>query len=224
MSLAGQKEAIYLFDGQSVVRGYWLSEFERVVREQEALPVSPVDGQEFVKAAYVVIGPQDFAQAMVLFTLPVGHGGGVRSGWYLPLHRLADTAGRGPNMGDGRIRLACRSQCPVSWHTEAMWEPVTSDFMAIRKAIRDQLIGKRPVAPVSDSHISATLATVPPVDGAVLANAMTRKHDDPEIEALKAALRSETHAYGIRCSSFSRKWSARNILQNSSDVLLKVMP
>lgn len=191
MSNIGHKEAVYLFAEQEIAHGFWLSEFERTVRDQQPLPGFVAEGK--IKAAYVVIGAQDFAQAMVLFQLPVNERGLVDSGWYLPLKRLADSAGRGPNMGDGRIRLCCQSQCAISWHQGSMWEPVTSDFMAIRKAIRDNLIGSKPLNLVSDTSLSHT--SVSTADGLALASAMSKKHNDPEVEQLKQTLRAETLAY-----------------------------
>ena len=191
MSSIGHKEAVYLFSEHEVAHGFWLSEFERTVRDQQGVPGTVVEGK--IKAAYVVIGAQDFAQAMVLFELPVNELGLVDSGWYLPLKRLADSAGNGPNMGDGRIRLCCQSQCAISWHKESMWEPVTSDFMAIRKAIRDNLIGSKPLS--SGANVAPALTSRSAPAGPALAAAMSKKHDDPEVEQLKQTLRTETLAY-----------------------------
>ena len=190
MSNVGRKEAVYLFGEQEIAHGCWLTEFEKGVREQSPFPGHIENGK--IKAAYVVIGAQDFAQAMVLFQIPVNDKGYVESGWYLPLKRLAESAGRGPNMGDGRIRLSCQSQCSISWHEGAMWEPVTSDFMAIRKAIRDNLIGSKPLDLASDQSATYQHKNV---DGVALAAAMSKKHDDPEVEELKQTLRNETLAY-----------------------------
>lgn len=187
MSSISQKEAIYLFTGSSVSQGFWLSEFEQLIRDQ--VKIEGFQNQK-VKAAYVVIGAQQFAQALVLFQLPINDRGFVDSGWYLPLRRLSDSAGHGPNMGDGRIRLACQSQCSISWHKDSMWEPVTSDFMAVRKAIRDNLMGKEPLS-LSANEPVVSRTTIAPA----LASALSKRHKDPEIETLKAELKSETVAY-----------------------------
>lgn len=198
MSSISQKEAIYLFTENTVSQGFWLSEFEQIVKDQ-------VQVDKFkdtsVKAAYVVIGAQDFAQAIVLFTLPINDKGFVNSGWYLPLRRLADNAGHGPNMGDGRIRLACHSQCSISWHKDSLWEPVTSDFMAIRKAIRDNLIGQKPLSLSGQetSGLSQTLAK------STIASALSKPHEDPEVEQLKAELKSETLAYRNQLQQLQRE-------------------
>lgn len=209
MSSIGQKEAVYIFNENAVEKGYWLSEFESLVREQGVL------GQlkkQKVKAAYVVIGPQDFAQAMVLFQLPITDKGFVESGWYLPLRRLAEGAGHGPNMGDGRIRLTCHSQCSISWHAESMWEPVTSDFMAIRKAIRDNLIGKKPLS-LSEKVDSSTSAFLGSVG---VASAMSKRHADPEVEQLKAALKTETVAYRSQLQQLQREIERQKVMSEKA--------
>jgi hypothetical protein len=201
VSSISQKEAIYLFSGNDVCQGYWLSEFESLVRQQGFLGTFST---EKIKAAYVVIGPQDFAQAMVLFQLPVAKKGIVESGWYLPLRRLAEGAGHGPNMGDGRIRLTCQSQCSISWHKEAMWEPVTSDFMAIRKAIRDNLMGKQPLS-LDDATDQAAEVSSSLLGGVRVASAISKRHSDPEVEQLKAALKTETLAYRNQLQQLQRE-------------------
>jgi hypothetical protein len=208
VSSISQKEAVYIFDGSAVEQGYWLSEFESLVREQGALGNF---SDQKVKAAYVVIGPQDFAQAMVLFQLPISNKGYVESGWYLPLRRLAEGAGHGPNMGDGRIRLTCQSQCSISWHAEAMWEPVTSDFMAIRKAIRDNLIGQKPLTLTDKVDQAPTL-----LGGTGVASAMSKRHSDPEVEQLKAALKTETIAYRNQLQQLQREIERQKVMTDKA--------
>lgn len=208
MSSISQKEAVYIFNDNEVEQGYWLSEFESLAREQGFL--GKFTGPK-VKAAYVVIGPQDFAQAMVLFQLPVTSKGYVELGWYLPLRRLAVGAGHGPNMGDGRIRLTCQSQCSISWHVEAMWEPVTSDFMAIRKAIRDNLIGNKPLS-LNDNVELAIAPSATLLGGARVASAMSRRHPDSEVEQLKAALKTETTAYRNQLLQLQREIERQKVV------------
>jgi len=203
VSSISPKEAVYLFTGNAVSQGFWLSEFERKVKNQTQIGEFK---NQVVKAAYVLIGAEDFAQAMVLFNLPVNDQGYIDSGWYLPLRRLGDGGGHGPNMGDGRIRLTCTSQCSISWHKDSMWEPVTSDFMAIRKAIRDNLMGKAPAAanivdsPLQvNSQANSQANSKPGLQnksvGIGIASALSKRHEDPDVEVLKQALKAETQAY-----------------------------
>mgnify|MGYP000151745342 CR=1 FL=1 len=200
MSSISPKEAVYLFAGNAVSQGFWFSEFERKVKNQSQIGEFK---SQVVKAAYVLIGAEGFAQAMVLFNLPVNDQGYIDSGWFLPLRRLAGGGGHGPNMGDGRIRLTCTSQCSISWHKDSMWEPVTSDFMAIRKAIRDNLMGKAPAANANavdsdypgNSLANSRASLQNKSAGIGIASALSKRHEDPDVEALKQALKTETQAY-----------------------------
>lgn len=85
------------------------------------------------------------ARAAVFFYLDFDEQGGADTGWNLPLRNLAERAGRGPDMGGGPIRLACRSQCPVSWHQMHLWDPESSagrnHFVLIRDALRRNQLG-----------------------------------------------------------------------------------
>lgn len=52
---------------------------------------------------------------------------------------MADQAGHGPDLGNGHIQLACRSQCPVSWHNRWMWDPNNSplnELATIKSAVQ----------------------------------------------------------------------------------------
>ncbi|MDN4882404.1 hypothetical protein, partial [Escherichia coli] len=48
-------------------------------------------------------------------------------------------------MGAGPIRLACRSQCPVSWHQMHMWDPKVgperNDLVVLRETIKRNQLG-----------------------------------------------------------------------------------
>jgi len=48
-------------------------------------------------------------------------------------------------MGGGPIRLACRSQCPVSWHQMHMWDPKVgperNDLVVLRETIKRNQLG-----------------------------------------------------------------------------------
>ncbi|WP_430461988.1 hypothetical protein ACQUQU_04120 [Thalassolituus sp. LLYu03] len=183
------QEAVFILHDHEVSQVLWLTELEQLVRQH--LPLAkPVSGR--LKAAYVALTTHRDAESLVLFELPVTQGV-VDNGWHMPLRRLAEQAGQGPSLGGGRIRLACRSQCPISWHADALWEPATSDFMAIRKALRDNPL---PAAPAAASAQSLNLLAETP--GRITGDvgwALARRHEDPEVEELKRTLRQEMDAY-----------------------------
>ena len=82
---------------------------------------------------------------MVFFYLDFDERGAADKGWNIPLRHLADNAGRGPDLGAGPIRLACRSQCPVSWHQMHLWDPSLSpghnDLALLRDAAKRNGMG-----------------------------------------------------------------------------------
>ena len=59
----------------------------------------------------------------------------------MPVEKLADISGKGPDLGGGPIRLSCRSQCAINWHQNDLWDPDmtpgTNDFLYLRKAVDD---------------------------------------------------------------------------------------
>lgn len=184
------REVIFFLENQEVSAVFWLADFEQMIRQRLPLQTN-TSGR--VRAVYAQLNDEQKACALVLFELPL-KGGLADVGWHMPLRRLADQAGNGPDLGGGRIRLACRGQCPISWHEEALWEPQTSDFFAIRKALSE----KRP-----SSTATAAAGAAAGFDfqspGARISGdigwALARKHADPEVEELKRILRQEMDAY-----------------------------
>ena len=86
---------------------------------------------------------------MVFFTFKVDENGLADPNFNLPLRYLADNAGLGPDLGaGGAIRLACRGQCPVPWHSVNMWEPDAdpdSGSMApVQKVVWRNRLGLKP--------------------------------------------------------------------------------
>lgn len=134
----GKWEMIFFFSGPDIVRACNFREFESLGEGAQRLSEF---SDQLVRAAYVKVSGHKAVQALVFFTFAVDGQGKVDPDWQMPLQRLADTAGRGPNMGGGRIHLACRSQCPISWHQKSLWDPTTGDFSAIRRVV-SQRIGK----------------------------------------------------------------------------------
>ena len=190
------QEAVFILHQHDVVASYWLADFEQRVRRQSSLASIASDK---LLAAYVQIGNHRCAEAIVLFEIPLQRDssevGVPVSDWYMPLRRLADSAGRGPNMGAGRIKLACQTQCSISWHADSLWEPVTSDFMAIRKALRDNRLAAAATTAQSAEKTVDPVSAVERVSGTSASSLLAQKHTDPEVEELKRTLRNEVEAY-----------------------------
>ena len=87
------------------------------------------------KAVFVQTNFDWLLQSLVCFYINLDHEGYIVEEFPLPLQRLCDTAGPGPDFGAGRIRLACRSQCPISGYKEQLWDPSTVIFSSIQDAL-----------------------------------------------------------------------------------------
>jgi hypothetical protein len=117
--------------------------------EFEALLDGVVNMPEFadqqMRVAYVLINPRLLIKSLVFFYLDFDEKGAPDSGWNIPLQALAERAGRGPDLGAGPIRLACRSQCPVSWHQMHLWDPSltpgNNDLALLRDVVKRNSLG-----------------------------------------------------------------------------------
>ncbi|MCJ1887926.1 chromosome partitioning protein ParA [Pseudomonas sp. LA21] len=114
-------EAVVFFNDRGVCKEMLYPEFEALLDNVVQMPDL---AEQQVQLAYVLINPRLMVKAAVFFYLDFDENGEADRGWNLPLRNLADRAGRGPDLGAGPIRLACRSQCPVPWHQMHLWDPV----------------------------------------------------------------------------------------------------
>lgn len=135
-------EAVLFFNDGDIVKEMLYAEFEAVL--DRVVEVQEFAGQE-VNAAFVTLTSQLGVTGVVFFRLGFTAKGEADKSWNLPLRHLADVASRGPDLGVGAIRLACRSQCPMPWHQRHLWDPIMkpekNSFAAIRDAIRRNRLG-----------------------------------------------------------------------------------
>jgi hypothetical protein len=157
-----------------------------------------------VRGAYCLVNGQLRVRSLVLFTIDFDEDGMADTTWNVPLRHLAEHAGQGPDMGAGPIRLACRSQCPVAWHQDQMWDPGmkpgANDFIAIRDTIRER--GPKLGLEIDD-ELDSTPAAAPPVIGAETAaptipRTMTRARKRPMKKGCDWLALSRSCAYGYR--------------------------
>lgn len=154
-----QLEAVFLFQEGQISRELLYPEFEAIL--DGFIPV-PDYANASAKAAYVQVDHSLCVTGIVFFLLGFDAKGMVDRRWNVPLRQLIETAGTGPDMGAGAIRLACYSQCPVAWHQKNLWDPLmqrgNNSFVAMRKAVKANRLGLivkppvieevKPVAPV----------------------------------------------------------------------------
>ncbi len=136
-------EAVMFFNEQrGICKQMFFPEFEALL---DGVVNMPEFADEQMRMAYLLINPRLLIRAVVFFYLDFDEKGAADKGWNLPLRHLADNAGRGPDLGAGPIRLACRSQCPVSWHQMHLWDPSLApgknDLVLLRDAVKGNALG-----------------------------------------------------------------------------------
>ncbi len=130
------RELVMFWDEDEIARTMLFDDFDATLSGMA--PMSHYARQER-RGAYLQVDETLTVKGCALFTIRFDKQGYAESGWNLPLKHMVEVAGLGPDMGRGPIRLACRSQCPVSWHSPRMWDPVLREelntFEQIRKAM-----------------------------------------------------------------------------------------
>ncbi len=141
-SPAEQLEAVFLFQDEQISRELLYPEFEAIL--DGFIPV-PDFANTSAKAAYVQVDHSLCVTGVVFFLLGFDAKGMIDRRWNVPLRQLIETAGSGPDMGAGAIRLACYSQCSIAWHQKNLWDPLmqrgNNSFVAMRKAIKANRLG-----------------------------------------------------------------------------------
>lgn len=135
-------EAVLFFNDGGICKEMLYPEFEAML---DGIVSMPEFADQQMRVAYVLINSRLQIRAAVFFYLDFNDDGSADSGWNIPLRNLAERTGRGPDLGAGPIRLACRSQCPVSWHQMHLWDPeLTPDknhFVMLRDRIKRNQLG-----------------------------------------------------------------------------------
>lgn len=129
-------EAVFFMSNHSVIRQMLFTEFEALL---DGLSSVPDYEDQDAQAVYSVIDRYGNIEALVFFEIYFDEDSHADASWNLPVEKLAAISGKGPDLGAGPIRLACRSQCAINWHQNDLWDPDmnpgTNDFLAIKKAV-----------------------------------------------------------------------------------------
>ncbi|WP_312961152.1 chromosome partitioning protein ParA [Stutzerimonas nitrititolerans] len=135
-------EAVLFFNDGGICKEMLYPEFEAIL---DGVVNLPEYADQQMRAVYVLVNGRLQVRAAVFFYLDFNEDGSADSGWNIPLRSLAERSGRGPDLGGGAIRLACRSQCPVSWQQMHLWDPeLTSGnnhFALLRDRIKRNQLG-----------------------------------------------------------------------------------
>lgn len=126
--------AVIFFDGDELVKEMLQVEFEAVL--DQVVGLSEFAGRE-IGACFLRINQRLQILGAVFFLVDFDARGFVNRSWNVPLDHLLDNAGRGPDLGAGRIRLSCRSQCSIPWHSRQLWDPILEgDNSSIRLMVQ----------------------------------------------------------------------------------------
>ncbi len=135
-------EAVLFFNDGGVCKEMLYPEFEAML---DGVVNMPEFADQQMRVAYVLVNARLQIRAAVFFYLDFNEDGSADSGWNIPLRNLAERTGRGPDLGAGPIRLACRSQCPVSWYQMHLWDPQLTQgnnhFVMLRDRIKRNQLG-----------------------------------------------------------------------------------
>lgn len=148
---AEHTDVVLFFEDHEISKEMLLAEFEAVLDHVVSVPEFE---DQTVEAAFVRVNENLHATAIVFFKIDFVRGGGADPKWNVPLEHMASNSGAGPDLGAGKIRLACYSQCPVAWHQKQLWDPAMSPghntFMQVRTALAANRLGLK--------HVPAALA------------------------------------------------------------------
>lgn len=161
--VSNQYAAIFFCEKGKVAREMLYAEFEAIL--DSFVPLQEYAGQE-IKAIYVQISPQLKVTAAVYFMIGFDGAGNADKRWNLPLEQLAEQGEAGPNLGAGPIRLTCRSQCPVAWYTQSMWDPnmasEPNDFVVLRDVVKRNKLGFKKMEAEADA-VEEEIPSPPPL-------------------------------------------------------------
>lgn len=138
LSLSTVTDAIFFLHNGKVVKEMMLSEFDALL--DGVFELEELKGKQ-VQAVHVQITDSLKIKGLVFFLVGFTPEGNVDADWNLPIHQLMQSAGRGPDLGAGAIRLVCKRQCTVPWHKESLWDPNQKTFELLVKAVQANRLG-----------------------------------------------------------------------------------
>lgn len=191
-SPAEQLEAVFLFQGEQISRELLYPEFEAIL--DGFIPV-PDFADSSAKAAYVQIDHSLRITGAVFFLLGFDPKGMIDRRWNVPLRQMLESAGSGPDMGAGAIRLACYSQCPIVWQQKNLWDPLMqrgkNSFVAMRKAVKANRLGLILKPSVAEAQKSAAAVPAQSVQEQVILEQKLHQHYAQELRDKMALLIKE---------------------------------
>ena len=154
---SGEYQSVIFFVDGRVDREMLFTEFEAIL--DNFVPI-PGYADKSVQAVCVGINGQLKIISAIFFLLRFDSTGNADNKWNIPLQELIDQAELGPDLGAGPIRLCCRSQCPVDWHVQDLWDPDMNQqpnaFIVLRDLVKHNRLGFKEFAfdidEIHDNH------------------------------------------------------------------------
>lgn len=139
---SGDYQSVVFFADGQVDREMMYSEFEAVL--DGFVPMPNYAGKS-VQAVCMGVSGQLKIVSAVFFLITFDAAANCDRKWAIPLQQLVEQAESGPDLGAGPIRLCCRSQCPVEWHVQELWDPdmakQPNDFVLLRDLVARNRLG-----------------------------------------------------------------------------------
>jgi hypothetical protein len=109
-----------------------------------------------VRAVYVLLAPDLGIRSLVFFRIYFDEEGRADSHWKIPIEHLARIGASGPDLGNGPIRLVCRSRCPQPDVASSLWDPDmtpgNNHFQSVRRTVEENALKfrKKTVEPADE--------------------------------------------------------------------------
>ncbi len=136
--MATVTDAVFFFRDGNVIKEMMMTEFDALL---DGIAEMPEFKKQKIPAVYAQIDGQLKIRGLVFFLVGFTAQGNIVPEWNLPIQQLMQSAGRGPDLGAGAIRLVCKSQCGVPWHQESLWDPQQQTLNSLTQVVKRNRLG-----------------------------------------------------------------------------------
>lgn len=139
MSFSPVTEAIMFFDPDGQVGKEMLfQEFEAIL---DGVVYLPEFSDQLLYCAYVQINSYLQVRAVLGFQVDFDDKGRVDRDWNIPLDHLVSQVSATSEISGQSIKVVGKSNCPVSWHADSLWDIKAAHVKKIIEAAQRNLLG-----------------------------------------------------------------------------------
>ncbi len=131
-------EAIFFLHKDRVIKEMMTSEFDALL---DGIVQSSEFESKTLQAVYLQISDHLMIKSAIFFKIGFDAEGNVLSDWNIPFAQLLQSASRGPDLGEGVIRLVTQSQCSQPWIAPGLFDPDPSLYSVLTQAVRLNKLG-----------------------------------------------------------------------------------